>query len=135
MQNAGLEEAQAGIKIAERNINSLRYADDTIPMAESREELKSSLMKVKKESEQAGLKLNIQKIKIMAYSPIQFSSVQLLNCVRLFVTPGAAACQASLSISNSHESRQIGSGRTDDDKSEHQHSRNQWTKMDWSGWI
>ena len=70
MQNAGLEEAQAGIKIAERNINSLRYADDTIPMAESREELKSSLMKVKEESEQAGLKLNIQNAKLMTSGPI-----------------------------------------------------------------
>ena len=135
MWNAGLDDSQAGIKIAGRNINHLRYANDTTLMAESVEELKSLLIRVKEESEQAGLKLNIQKIKIMAYSPIQFSSVQLLNCVRLFVTPGAAACQASLSISNSHESRQIGSGRTDDDKSEHQHSRNQWTKMDWSGWI
>ena len=70
MQNAGLEEAQAGIKIAERNISSLRYADDTIPMAESREELKSSLMKVKEESEQAGLKLNIQNAKLMTSGPI-----------------------------------------------------------------
>ena len=61
MQNAGLEEAQAGIKIASRNINNLRYADDTILMAESEEELKSLLMKVKEESEKAGLKLNIQK--------------------------------------------------------------------------
>ena len=90
---------------------------------------------MKEESEQAGLKLNIQKIKIMAYSPIQFSSVQLLNCVRLFVTPWTAARQASLSISNSLESRQIGSGQTGDDKSEHKHSRNQWTKMDCNGWI
>ena len=66
----GLEEAQAGIKIAGRNINNLRYADDTILMAESEEELKSFLMKVKEESEKAGLKLNIQKTKIMASSPI-----------------------------------------------------------------
>ena len=66
MRNAGLEEAQAGIKIAERNINNLRYADDTTLMAESEEELKSLLMKVKEESEKAGLKLNIQKTKIMA---------------------------------------------------------------------
>ena len=64
MQNAGLEEAQAGIKIAVRNINDLRNADDTTLMAESKEELKSLLMKVKKESEKAGLKLNIQKVKI-----------------------------------------------------------------------
>ena len=70
MRNAGLEEAQAGIKIAGRNINNLRYAHDTILMAESKEELKSLLMKVKEESEKVGLKLNIQKAKIMASSPI-----------------------------------------------------------------
>ena len=69
MRNAGLEEAQAGIKIARRNINNLRYADDTTLMAESEEELKS-LMKVKEESEKVGLKLNIQKTKIIASSPI-----------------------------------------------------------------
>ena len=66
MRNAGLEEAQAGIKIAGRNINNLRYTDDTILMTESKEELKSLLMKVKEESEKVGLKLNIQKTKIMA---------------------------------------------------------------------
>ena len=70
MRNAGLDEAQAGIKIARRNINNLRCADDTTLMAESKEELKSLLMKVKKESEKVGLKLNIQKTKIMASSPI-----------------------------------------------------------------
>ena len=70
MRNAGLEEAQAGIKIAVRNINNLRYADDTTLMAESEEELKSLLMKVKEESEKVGLKLNIQKTKIMAYTTI-----------------------------------------------------------------
>ena len=70
MRNSGLEEAQAGIKIAGRNINHLRYADDTTLMAESEEELKSLLMKVKKESEKAGLNLNIQKTKIMASDPI-----------------------------------------------------------------
>ena len=70
MRNAGLEEAQAGIKIAGRNINNLRYADDTSLMAESEEELKSLLRKVKKESEKVGLKLNIQKTKIMASRPI-----------------------------------------------------------------
>ena len=70
MRNAGLEEAQAGIKIARRNINHLRYADDTTLMAESEEELKSLLMKVKEESETVGLKLNIQKMKIMASGPI-----------------------------------------------------------------
>ena len=69
MRNAGLDEAQARIKIAGRNINNLRYADDTIPMAESEEELKSLLMKVKEESEKVGLKLNIQKAKIMASIP------------------------------------------------------------------
>ena len=70
MRNTGLEEAQAGIKIARRNINSLSYADDTTLMAESEEELKSLLMKVKRESEKVGLKLNIQKTKIMASGPI-----------------------------------------------------------------
>ena len=70
MRNAGLEETQAGIKIARRNINNLRYADDTTLMAESEEEFKSLLMKVKEESEKVGLKLNIQKTKIMASGPI-----------------------------------------------------------------
>ena len=70
MRNAGLDEAQAGIKIAGRNINNFRYADDTTLMAESEEELKSLLMKVEEESEKVGLKLNIQKTKIMASSPI-----------------------------------------------------------------
>ena len=70
MRNAGLEEAQAGIKIAGRNNNNLRYADDTTLMAESEKELKSLLMKVKEETENVSLKLNIQKTKIMAYGPI-----------------------------------------------------------------
>ena len=70
MRNAGLDEAQAGIKIAGRNINNLRYADDTTLMAESKEERKSLLMKVKEESEKAGLKFSIQKMKIMAFGPI-----------------------------------------------------------------
>ena len=70
MRNAGLEEAEAGIKIAGRNIKNLRYADDTTFMAESKEELKSLLMKVKEESQKTGIKLNIQKTKIMASSPI-----------------------------------------------------------------
>ena len=70
MRNAGLEKAQAGIQIARRNINNLRHADDTTLMAESEEELKSFLMKVKEESEKVGLKLNIQKTKIMATGPI-----------------------------------------------------------------
>ena len=70
MRNTGMDEAQAGIKIAKRNINNLRYADDTTLMAESEEELKSLLMKVKEESEKVGLKLNFQKTKIMASGPI-----------------------------------------------------------------
>ena len=70
MKNTGLEEAQAGIKIAGRNINNLRYADDTTLMAESEKKLKSLLMKLKEESEKAGLKLNIQKTKIIAFGPI-----------------------------------------------------------------
>ena len=70
MRNAGLEETQAGVKTARRNINYLRYADDTTLMAESEEELKSLLMKVKEESENVGLKLNIQKTKLMALAPI-----------------------------------------------------------------
>ena len=70
MKNVGLEEAQAGIKISRRNINNLRYADDTTLMAESEEELKSLLIKVKEENVKVGLKLNIQKTKIMAFSPI-----------------------------------------------------------------
>ena len=75
MWNAGLDEAQAGIKIAGRNINNLRYADDTTLMAENEEELKNLLMKMKEESEKAGLKLNIQKTKIMASSPITSSHI------------------------------------------------------------
>ena len=74
MRNAGLDEAQAGIKIARRNINNLRYADDTILIAESEEKLRSLLMKVKEESEKVDLKLNIQKTKIMASSPITANS-------------------------------------------------------------
>ena len=70
MRNAGLEEAQAGIKISGRNINNLRYADDTTLMSESEEELNNLLMKVKEESEKVGLKLNVQKTKIMAFGPI-----------------------------------------------------------------
>ena len=70
MRNAGLDEAQAGTKVARRNINNIRYADNTILMAESKEELKSLLMRVKEESEKAGLKLNTQKMKIVASGPI-----------------------------------------------------------------
>ena len=75
MRNAGLEEAQTGIRIARRNVNNLRYADDTTLMAESEEELKSLLMKVKKESENVHLKLNIQKTKMMASGPITSSEI------------------------------------------------------------
>ena len=84
MRNAGLEEAQAGIKIARRNINNLRYADDTTLMAESEEELKSLLMKVKVESEKVGLKLNIQKTKIMASGPMGNRWGNSGNSVRLY---------------------------------------------------
>ena len=84
MRNAGLEEEQAGIKIAGRNINNLRYTDDTILRAESEEELKSLLMKVKEESEKAGLKLNIQKMKIMASGPITSWEIDGGNSVRLY---------------------------------------------------
>ena len=86
MRNAGLEETQAGIKIARRNINNLRYADDTTLMAESEEELKSLLMKVKEESEKVGLKLNIQKIKVMASGPITSWEIgkQWKQCQTLF---------------------------------------------------
>ena len=87
MQNAGLDQSQAGIQIAGRNINKLRYADDTTLMAVSEEELMSILMKVKEESENPDLKLNIQKTKIMASVLIQFSSDQSLSRVRLFATP------------------------------------------------
>ena len=88
MRNAGLEEAQAGIKTARRNINNLIYADDTTLMAESEEELKSLLMKVKEESEKVGLKLNIQKMKIMACGPItswEIDGEQWKECQTLFL--------------------------------------------------
>ena len=91
MRNTGLEEAQAGIKIAGRNINKLRYADGTILMAESEEELKSLLMKVKEESEKVGLKLNIQKMKIMASGPINSGQIdgETMETVRDFIFGGA----------------------------------------------
>ena len=91
MRNAGLEEAQAGIKIAVRNTNNLRYADDTTLMAESKEELKSLLMKVKEEIEKAGLKLNIQKTKIMASSPITSWQIdgETMETVRDFIFLGS----------------------------------------------
>ena len=90
MPNAGLDEAQAGIKIARRNINNLRYADDTTLMAESEEKLKSLLMKVKEESEKVGLKLNIQKSKIMASSPITSWQIdrETMETVRDFILVG-----------------------------------------------
>ena len=91
MRNAGLDEAQAGIKTAGRNINNLRYSDDTIPMAESEEELKSLLMKVKEESEKVGLKLNIQKTEIMASGPITSRQVdgKTMETVRDFILGGS----------------------------------------------
>ena len=91
MQNAGLDEAQAGIKIARRNTNTLRYADNTILMAESEEELKSLLMKVKEESEKAGLKLNIRKTKIMVSGPITSwqIAVETMETVTDFISLGS----------------------------------------------
>jgi len=91
MRNAGLEEAQGGIEIAGRNINNLRYADDTTLMAESEEELKSLLMKVKEESEKVGLKLNIQKTKIMASGPITSWQIdgETMETVRYFILGGS----------------------------------------------
>ena len=90
MKNPGLDEAQAGIKIAGRNINNLRYEDDTTPVAESEEELKSHLMKVKEESEKVGLKLSIQKTKIMASGPITSSQIdgETVERVRDFIFGG-----------------------------------------------
>ena len=91
MRNAGLEEAQAGIKIAGRNINNLRYSDDTTLMAEREEELKSLLMKLKEESEKVGLKLSIQKTKIMASSPITSWQIdgETMETVRDFIFLGS----------------------------------------------
>ena len=95
MRNARLDEAQAGIKIAGRNINNLRYADDTTLMAESEEELKSLLMKVKEESEKVDLKLNIQKTKIMASSPINSWQIdgETMETVRDFILGGSKIIQ------------------------------------------
>ena len=95
MRNAGLEEAQAGIKIAGRNINNLTYADDTTVMAESEEELKSLLMKVKEESEKVGLKLNIQKMKIMVSGPIASWQVdeETVETVTDFIFLGSKSLQ------------------------------------------
>ena len=91
MRNAGLEEAQAGIKIARRNINNLRYADDTTLMAENKEELKSLLMRMREECEKVGLKLNIQKTKIMATSPITSWQIdeETVETVRDFIFLGS----------------------------------------------
>ena len=91
MRNAGLGEAQAGIKIAGRNINNFKYADDTTLMAESKEELKSILMKVEEESEKVGLKLNIQKTKIMASGPITSQEIdgETVKIVRDFILGGS----------------------------------------------
>ena len=95
MRNTGLEETQAGIKIARRNINNLRYADDTTFMAESEEELKSLLMKVKEESEKVGLKLNIQKTKIMASGPITSWEIdgETVETVSDFILGGSKSLQ------------------------------------------
>ena len=91
MRNAGLNEAQAGIKIARRNINNLRYADDTTLMAESEKELKSLLMKVKEESEKVGLKIHIQKTKIMASGPITLWQIdgETMETVKEFICGGS----------------------------------------------
>ena len=91
MRNAGLEEAQAGIKIGRRNINNLRYADDTTLMAEREEELKSLLIKVKEESEKVGLKLNVQKMKIMASGPIASQQIdgEIVETVSDFILGGS----------------------------------------------
>ena len=98
MRNTGLDEAQSGIKIAGRNINNLTYADDTTHMAESEEELKSLLMKVKEESEKAGLKLNIQKTKIMASSPITSWQIdgETVETVACFIFLGSKSLQMVL---------------------------------------
>ena len=95
MRNPGLDEAQAGIKIARRNINNLRYADDTTLMAENEEELKSLLMEVKEESEKVGLKLNIQKMKIMASGPITSWKIdgETMETVRDFILEAPKSLQ------------------------------------------
>ena len=89
MQNSRLHEAQAGIKIARRNFNNLRYADDTTLMAESKEELKSLLMKVEEETKKTGLKLNIQKTKIMAFGPFMANRLETIETVNDFVFLGS----------------------------------------------
>ena len=104
MRNAGLDEAQAGIKTARRNISNLRYADDTTLMAESEEELKNLLMKVKKESEKVGLKLNIQKTKIMASGPITSWQIdgETVKTVTDFIFLGS---KVTADVDCSHEKR------------------------------
>ena len=107
MRNAGLEEAWAGIKIAGRNINNLRYADDTTLMAESEEELKSLLMKLKEESEKVGLKLNIQKTKIMASAPITSWEIdgKTVETVSDFIFGGSKSLQmviAAMKLTDAH---------------------------------
>ena len=106
MQNAGLEEAQTGIKVAGRNISNLRYADDTTLMAESEEELKSLLMKVKEESEEVGLKLNIQKAKIMASGPITSWEIdgETMETVTDFILSGS---QITADGDYSHEIKRL----------------------------
>ena len=112
MRNAGLKEAQAGIKIARRNINNLRYADDTTLTAESEEELKSLLMKVKEESERAGLKLNIQKTKIVASCPITSWQTHgetvetvtdfILGCSKIFILGGLQMVTAAMKLKDTY---------------------------------
>ena len=107
MRNAGLEEAQAGIKIAGRNINNLRYADDTTLMAQSEEELKSLLLKLKEESEKVGLKLNIQKTKIMASAPITSWEIdgKTVETVSDFIFLGSKSLQmviAAMKLTDAH---------------------------------
>ena len=115
MQNARLDEAQAGIRIAWRNINNLRYADDTTLMAESKEELKSLLMKVKEESEKAGLKLNIQKTTIMASSPITSWQIdwETMETVRDFIF---LDCKITADGDWSHEIKTLASWKKSYDK-------------------
>ena len=107
MRNVGLKEAQAGIKIAGRNINNLRYADDTTLMAESEEKLKSLLMKVKEESEKVGLKLNIQKTKIVAFGPITSWQIdrETVETVADFIVLGSKSLQmviAAMKLKNAY---------------------------------
>ena len=113
MRNAGLEEAQAGIKIARRNINNLRYADDTTLMAESEEELKSFLMKMKEESEKVGLKLNIQKMKIMASGPITSWEIdgETVETVSDFILGGGSKITAGAYCSHEIKRRLLLEGK------------------------